>query len=208
MRQGDLFFEGDEVEVFDLPDADVCLRRHFLDVAEADRFFAALRDETAWEQETAVLYGREVSAPRLTAWHGDHGASYVYSGVRHDPLPWTSMLSEVRRRITDATGHAFNSVLLNYYRDGHDSVSWHADDEPELGHAPRIASLSLGAPRVFQMKHKDRADIPHVDIELEHGSLLVMAGDCQRSWKHQLPKRKGRDAPGPRINLTFRSVRA
>jgi alkylated DNA repair dioxygenase AlkB len=206
VRQGDLFLDGDAVEVFDLPDADLRLHRRFLGMAEADLLFAALRDETEWEQETAVLYGREVLAPRLTAWHGDAEASYVYSGVRHDPLPWTPALRDVRGRLSDETGHEFNSVLLNFYRDGFDSVSWHADDEPELGPAPVIASISLGAPRVFQMKHKQRSDISRVDIQLEHGSLLMMAGDCQQCWMHQIPKRKGRNAPGPRINLTFRSI--
>ena len=180
VRQGDLFLDGDAVEVFDLPDADLRLHRCFLGVAEADLLFAA--------------------------WHGDAEASYVYSGVRHDPLPWTSALRDVRGRLSDETDHEFNSVLLNLYRDGFDSVSWHADDEPELGPAPVIASISLGAPRVFQMKHKQRSDISRVDIQLEHGSLLMMAGDCQRCWMHQVPKRKGRNAPGPRINLTFRSI--
>jgi alkylated DNA repair dioxygenase AlkB len=153
-----------------------------------------------------MMFGREVTAPRLTAWFGDPHASYVYSGVRHDPVPWTPTLADLRARVERATEHAFNSVLLNFYRDGEDSVSWHSDDEPELGAQPVIASLSLGATRVFQLKHKRRADLARVDIELSHGSLLLMSGNCQSHWKHQIPKRRGRTRPGPRINLTFRRV--
>jgi alkylated DNA repair dioxygenase AlkB len=206
VRQGDLFQDATAVEVFDLPDADLCLWRRFLPVTDADGLFATLVEESPWEQETTVLYGRAVPTPRLTAWYGDAGASYVYSGVRHEPLPWTRELIEIRERVSRAVDGEFNSVLLNFYRDGQDSVAWHADDEPELGRAPLIASLSLGATRVFQMKHKARTDLPRVDIELEHGSLLAMAGECQRCWLHRVPKRRGRHAPGPRLNLTFRTV--
>ena len=142
----------------------------------------------------------------MTAWYGDADASYVYSGVRHDPIDWTASLTELRGHVEDEVGHQFNSVLLNLYRGGEDGVSWHSDDEPELGERPVIASVSLGAVRGFQLKHKSSADLDRVDIELPHGSLLLMAGDCQRHWKHQIPKRRGRNRPGPRINLTFRWV--
>lgn len=206
VRQGDLFPGRGETEIFALPDAELQLVRGFLSVADSDRIFAELREGTPWEQERATMYGREVAIPRRTAWYGDPHASYVYSGVRHDPMPWTPTLRELRERIEEDTGRAFNSVLLNFYRDGEDSVSWHSDDERELGPRPVIASLSLGATRVFQLKHKRRADLERIDIELTHGSLLMMSGDCQRHWKHQIPKRRGRNRPGPRINLTFRLV--
>lgn len=205
MKQGALFPEPDgrdAIHEFDLPDAEVRLDRTFLTVVEADRMFEQLREDTDWEQERTVMYGREVRAPRLTAWYGD--ASYKYSGVTHDPRPWTRLLQELRERVEAAADRSFNSVLLNFYRDGNDSVAWHCDDEPELGRAPVIASLSLGAERVFQLKHKSRSDLPRVDIMLPHGSLLIMAGVCQSHWKHQLPKRKGLRAG--RINLTFRAT--
>ena len=152
------------------------------------------------------MYGREVASPRLTAWFGDPRAAYAYSGVEHEPIAWTPTLADLRSRVEHAADVSFNSVLLNLYRDGMDSVAWHSDDEPELGRRPVIASLSLGAARVFQLKHKHRPDVDRVDIDLPHGSLLTMAGDCQRCWKHQIPKRRGADRPGPRINLTFRRV--
>lgn len=206
MWQRDLFPRHDDIERFDVPDATLWLDRAFLGEVAADTAFEVLQRATPWRRESAVMFGREVEAPRLTAWFGDPGASYVYSGVVHEPLAWTPALAELRTRVESVTGQSFNSVLLNLYRNGEDSVSWHSDDEPELGPQPLIASVSLGATRVFQLKHKTRTDLDRVDIGLSHGSLLWMGGDCQRCYKHQIPKRRGANAPGPRINLTFRRV--
>lgn len=206
VRQGDLFEGRGVTEAIALPDADLRIIRGFLPVADADSAFAELRASTPWQRERAMMYGREVAAPRLTAWYGDSEARYPYSGVWHEPVPWTPTLTGLRHLVEAEGGHGFNSVLLNLYRDGNDSVSWHSDDEPELGRRPVIASLSLGAARVFQLKHRYRDDLGRVDIELTHGTLLWMAGDCQSHWKHQLPKRRGRHGPGPRINLTFRRI--
>lgn len=196
------------VERIELPDAALTLHADFLGEREADALFAQLRAETPWQREEAWMFGRLVAAPRLTAWYGDPESVYVYSGMRHEPMVWTSELGALRERIEARLDERFNSVLLNFYRSGHDSVGWHADDEPELGDRPCIASLSLGAERVFQLKHRWRDDVERIDVPLPHGSLLVMAGDCQRAWKHQLPKRVGRNDPGPRINLTFRRIRS
>jgi alkylated DNA repair dioxygenase AlkB len=141
-----------------------------------------------------------VPIPRLTAWHGEAG--YVYSGIAMQPAAWTPALLEIKRCAEHHAGQGFNSVLLNLYRDGRDSVSWHADNEPGLGRDPVIASLSLGATRRFQLKH--RRNGLRVAIDLEHGSCLVMAGATQHHWLHQLPKTAR--PVGPRVNLTFRRM--
>jgi alkylated DNA repair dioxygenase AlkB len=168
--------------------------------ADADRLFDQLRGGIAWRQEVASLMGRRVAIPRLTAWHGASG--YVYSGIRLTPAPWTPPLLELKARAEALAGQPFDSVLLNLYRDGRDSVSWHADNEPGLGHDPVIASLSLGAVRRFQLKHRRLAQ--RLALDLPHGSCLIMAGATQHHWLHQLPK-TAREV-GPRINLTFRSM--
>lgn len=188
----------------ELPDAELLHDPHFLDAAQSQQFFETLQAEVDWEQEELLMFGRLIPAPRLTAWYGDPGASYRYSGIDHEPLPWLLPLAAIRARLRERLGLDFNSVLCNLYRDGQDSVSWHADDERGLGPRPQIASVSLGATRVFQLKHRQRKDLGRVDLELAAGSLLVMGGRCQRHWLHQVPKRRGLQAP--RINLTFRQV--
>jgi alkylated DNA repair dioxygenase AlkB len=168
--------------------------------AAADRLFALLHAGIDWRQETATLMGRRVAIPRLTAWHG--AAGYVYSGIRLTPAPWTPPLLELKALAEHLAGQPFNSVLLNLYRDGRDSVSWHADNEPGLGRDPVIASISLGAVRRFQLKHRRE---PHrLSLDLPHGTCLLMAGPTQHHWLHQLPK-TAREV-GPRINLTFRQM--
>jgi alkylated DNA repair dioxygenase AlkB len=181
-------------------DGAVVLYPDALPPAAADRLLAALRDGIAWRQEVATVMGRRVAIPRLTAWHG--AAGYVYSGIRLTPAPWTPPLLELKALAESIARQPFNSVLLNLYRDGRDSVSWHADDEPGLGRNPTIASLSLGADRRFQLKHRRCPE--RLTLDLPHGSCLIMAGATQHHWLHQLPKTK---APvGLRINLTFRSM--
>lgn len=190
----------------DLPVPDgtlVLYRRPELGTATAE-LFSRLSDTLAWRQEPITLFGKRMLQPRLLAWYGDAQAVYRYSGRRHDPLPWTAELTELRGRIEALTGAAYNSVLANLYRDHRDSMGLHADDEPELGERPVIASLSLGEERIFRLKHRQRRDLKPVRIPLTDGSLLVMAGDTQRHWKHEIPK-QARPC-GPRINLTFRCV--
>lgn len=169
----------------------------------ASRLFAALRTRIDWRQEEIVIFGERRRVPRLVAWHGDPGASYRYSGTDHDPAPWTPVLERVRARVGELSGAEFNAVLLNLYRDGRDGMGWHADDEPELGRNPVIASVSLGAPRRFCLRHRRQRDL-RLDLELRHGSLLVMSGSLQHHWVHALPKT--RRPVGERINLTFRKV--
>jgi alkylated DNA repair dioxygenase AlkB len=181
----------------------VVLYPAFFPTSEADRLFSKLRDTTAWRQETITLYGRTIDIPRLTAWYGDAGTTYVYSGIKNVPLPWTTVLLEVRRAVEPAAGVVFNSVLLNRYRTGKDSVSWHADDEPEFGEQPVIASVSFGGIRTFELRHKRRKGLK-ASVDLTHGSLFIMRGDTQANWLHRIPK-TARPVP-ERLNLTFRAV--
>jgi alkylated DNA repair dioxygenase AlkB len=181
-------------------DGIVRLHEVALPEAEAGRLFDALMTATPWRREVATVMGRRLPIPRLTAWYGEAG--YVYSGIRMTPAPWSPPLLEVKAVAERCAGEAFNSVLLNLYRDGRDSVSWHADNEPGLGQNPVIASVSLGAPRRFQMKHRGSND--RIALDLPHGSCLVMAGATQHHWLHQVPKTAR--PVGPRINLTFRTM--
>jgi alkylated DNA repair dioxygenase AlkB len=187
----------------DLPDAEVFLYPAFFPASQADRLLVQLRDTTAWRQDALQLYGKTINFPRLTAWYGDEGRTYVYSGIENVPLPWTPAILEVKQAVEPAAGVVFNSVLLNRYRTGRDSVSWHADDEPEFGYQPVIASVSFGAARTFQLKHKKRKELK-ASVELTHGSLLIMRGGTQANWLHQIPKTAKRVEE--RLNLTFRAI--
>ena len=173
------------------------------DQPESDRLLLELRQGIEWQQEEILIFGRRRRVPRLVAWHGDPLASYTYSGTRHEPRPWTGALLEIRARIEALTGVTFNSVLLNLYRDGQDSMGWHSDDEPELGRDPQIASVSLGATRRFRLQHRRRKS-EVLNLDLGHGSLLLMAGETQHHWRHCVPKTAVQ--VGERINLTFRCV--
>jgi alkylated DNA repair dioxygenase AlkB len=176
----------------------------WLSPAEARDVFEELRRETPWKSESIRIAGKLIPVPRLTAWVGDPEAVYTYSGVRNEPSPWTPRLADLRERASAAASASLNSVLLNYYRNGRDSMGWHADDERELGRNPVIASLSLGAPRRFLLRHEKKRG-KSVSLVLGHGSLLVMAGATQHHYRHAVPKE---DDSGERINLTFRRVLA
>lgn len=176
-----------------------------LDLGEDDRvLLQRLIDDTAWRQDDITLFGKTHPQPRLVAWYGDPGTTYTYSGLRHDPMPWTPALQRLRQRMQVVAGCGFNSVLLNYYRDQHDSMGLHSDDEPELGPQPVIASLSLGESRRIFFKHKTRRDQETFSIELPSASVLIMKGETQRYWRHGV--RKLKRTCGPRVNLTFRWV--
>jgi alkylated DNA repair dioxygenase AlkB len=175
----------------------------FLPPEEADRAFTSLLAGVPWKQEHVVLFGRRIAQPRLSCWMGDPGAVYTYSGATFEPSPWVEAAAAIRRRLEAATGALFNSVLLNLYRNGADSMGFHADDEPELGDAPVIASVSLGATRRFVLRpRRRRGSTPTMRLPLDHGSLLVMRGETQKLWSHGVPKEP--QVAGARINLTFR----
>jgi alkylated DNA repair dioxygenase AlkB len=202
MTQPGLPLEHPGAEHLYLPEGRLTLYRRV--VPDPDGLLLArLIDAIAWRQEQITLFGKSHPQPRLSAWYGDPDASYRYSGLDNTPVPWTGSLQLLRRRVQDTCGHCFNSVLLNYYRDGADAMGMHADDEPELGPEPVIASLSLGATRRMRFVHQRRLFEP-LALELEHGSLLLMAGATQRNWKHGISRT--RRACGPRVNLTFRQV--
>jgi alkylated DNA repair dioxygenase AlkB len=172
---------------------------HFLCRREADGLFAELRALAPWRQETAG-FGR--AFPRLTAYFADPGVSYTYSGVTHPALPWPDSLVPLRRKVEEVADAPFNSLLLNCYRNGDDSIGYHTDAEPELGPNPIVPSLSLGATRQFILRHRTTKE--RLTFDLTHGSLLVMAGTTQHHWRHAVPKTK--KPVGERINLTFRNI--
>jgi len=176
----------------------------FLARPQADAYFAKLLDLVEWEQHVIRIRGKMLACPRLSAWYGDPGANYRYSGLSLEPRPWLPIIRELKFKVEEASEAVFNSVLLNLYRDGADSMGWHSDDEPELGERPVIASLSLGSTRRFRLRHKRRGDLDPVVIGLESGSLLIMKGETQRCWNHQVPK--SRRVSAARINLTFRDI--
>ncbi len=186
------------------PEADFCYVAGFLPAKTANRLLQCLWQELKWSQQDITLFGRNVPQPRLTSWYGDLDAHYSYSRLRLDPLPWHPDLLELRRMLVEKLRRDFNSVLANAYRNGQDSMGWHADDEKELGPKPFIASLSLGQTRRFLIKDKQGRGIRSVSLQMESGSLLVMQGDSQSRYMHALPKT--RKPAGLRINLTFRQV--
>ncbi|MCI2261691.1 alpha-ketoglutarate-dependent dioxygenase AlkB family protein [Xanthomonas indica] len=187
----------------DLPGADLRWYPEWLDPAAAAALCAQLLRDVPWEVHRIRLFGKLVDSPRLSCWIGDADASYRYSGTRFAPHPWPEALLSLRARLAAETGVAFNSVLANRYRDGRDAMGWHSDDERELGPAPVIASLSLGATRRFVLRHRQEPALRQA-LELTSGGLLLMAGDTQRLYRHALPRTA--KPVGERINLTFRRI--
>lgn len=185
-----------------LPDADIEYIEGLYSVEEATELFTVLQQSLDWRHDDIRMFGKIMKVPRLQAWYSDKGLTYRYSNMTLASKPWTATLATLKERISDYCQHDFNAVLANLYRDQHDSVSWHSDDEAELGNMPIIASLSLGAARDFQLKHIDNKE--KLTLSLSTGSLLIMRGDTQRYWQHCVPKRaKEIEA---RINLTFRKI--
>ena len=182
---------------------ELILFERFLDPEVADQWFLRLCENTPWQQDRIKLFGKECDIPRLQSWYGDPECDYCYSGLAMEPKAWTPDLLVLKQQVEQVAHISFNSVLINLYRDGRDSNGWHADNEPELGINPVIASLSLGAVRRFRLRqiadHKAT-----VNLDLPHGSLLLMAGATQSYWQHCITKTTR--AVKPRINLTFRQI--
>ena len=183
-------------------DGEVFLYENFLIENEAFEWYELLEKNIAWKQEGMKMYGKYLDFPRLSAWYGDAGKVYKYSGLVNTPLPFTKELLVIKETIEKKTGKTFNAALLNLYRDGRDSMGWHSDDEKELGNNPVIASLSFGATRTFQLKHKVNKE--KRSILLPNNSLLMMQGSTQHFWQHQIPKTA--QQLKPRINITFRKI--
>ena len=186
-----------------LPDARLVYDPNFLSRPYADALLSTLLGEAPWRQDEITLFGKTFPQPRLTALYGNNGKSYTYSGIQMRPMAFPSFMLDIKQRVEEASQHNFTTCLLNLYRDGNDSNGWHADNEKELGKNPVIASVSLGTPRVFHIKHR-RDKVQRYRLTLGHGSLLVMAGPMQHHWLHQVPK--SRKPLGKRINLTFRTI--
>lgn len=175
----------------------------FFSKAESDLYFQNLKENIDWKQESMNMYGKQVDFPRLTAWYGDNDKPYSFSGITLQPKFWTKELLEIKDKIEPLSNIQFNSVLLNRYRSGNDSISWHTDAEKELGQNPVIASVNFGATRKFQLRHIKTKE--KIEIDLTHGSLLIMRGELQHFWQHQVPKTS--KVVNERINLTFRVIK-
>ena len=189
-----------------LPDSEISLYQKHFDSEIAANLLNDLTEEIPWQQNKIRFYGKESLVPRLESWHGDKGMSYTYSGIKMDAKPWTQNLLMIKESIEPIAKTTFNSVLINYYRDGKDRVAWHSDDEKELGKNPVIASVSLGAERKFKLRHKKYKEnqLQH-EVFLQNGSLLLMSGPTQHHWLHEIPRTA--KPIGPRINLTFRVIK-
>ena len=196
----DLFSSPDRLTPIPLVDGELAMLTQLALPFGNDEVLERLIAETSWKAESITLWGKQHLQPRLTAWHGE--ARYTYSGLTLDPLPFTPLQLAIKAAVEAASGYRFNSVLLNYYRSGRDSMGMHSDDEPELGPRPVIASVSFGETRSFILKHKRSKET--VKLDLPSGSLLVMSGDTQRNWLHGI--NKSTRAIHPRVNLTFRIV--
>ena len=179
------------------------LLSNFIDDAEAQTFLQQFVTSHRWPDSEYEVFGRRFRLPRLQTWHADPGIVYSYSNNLLATRPWTPLLLLLRHRVEMATGHRFNAVLVNYYRDGKDHVGWHSDDEAELGEAPWIASLTLGATREFAWRSRQDASSAYGKTRLTAGSLLLMAPEFQHLWEHSVP---ASEANHGRINLTFRRV--
>lgn len=203
--QADLFGQTLETPnpIIKLQDAELHYHPAFYDKAESDRIFKTLLETIEWKQDKIMMYGKELPLPRLSAWYGDNNKPYTYSGITLNPLPWTDELLQIKEKIETEAKVKFSSVLLNRYRDGQDYVGWHTDAEKELGKNPVIGSVNFGATRKFQLRriddHKEK-----FEVELKHGTFLVMQGSTQHFWQHQVPKTATKI--GERLNLTFRVI--
>jgi alkylated DNA repair dioxygenase AlkB len=204
-NQEDLFGQTLETPnpIIKLQDAELLYHPTFFDKSESDKIFKTLLEIIEWKQDKIMMYGKELLLPRLSAWYGDNNKPYTYSGITLNPFPWTDELFKIKERIEVEAKVKFSSVLLNRYRDGQDYVGWHTDAEKELGKNPVIGSVNFGATRKFQLRriddHKEK-----FELELKHGTFLVMQGSTQHFWQHQVPKTASKI--GERLNLTFRAI--
>lgn len=176
---------------------------NFFDVDESKLFLENLKNKIFWKQESMNMYGKQINFPRLTSWYGENDKPYSFSGIKLNPNPWSNELTAIKQKIEPVSNTVFNSVLLNLYRDGKDSISWHTDAEKELGKNPIIASVNFGATRKFQLRHIETKE--KLEIDLSNGSLLIMQGELQHFWQHQVPKTNS--LISERINLTFRVIK-
>lgn len=187
-----------------LPNSTISYYPNFISNELADVYFKKIKTDIAWQQDDIKVFGKVYAQPRLTALYANNNKPYSYSNITMQPHLFTKELLTIKEKIERVAPCSFTTCLLNLYRDGKDSNGWHADNEKELGQNPVIASISLGAPRFFHLKHNTVKEQKH-KLLLEHGSLLLMQGETQHFWKHQIAKTA--KPIGERINLTFRVIR-
>lgn len=204
MQQLDLFSQANEQPQWvRINNGEYLYVSNFFDQVTSNQYLNTLINQIEWKQESMQMYGKNIPFPRLTAWYGDNDKPYSFSGITLSPIYWNDTLLEIKHKIEPTAKATFNSVLLNRYRNGSDSISWHTDAEKELGINPIIASVNFGASRKFQLRHKNTKE--KIELELTHGSLLIMGGELQHYWQHQVPKTK--KVTKERINLTFRVIK-
>lgn len=183
-------------------DGEVFFYADFFSIKESQEFLRILSDEIPWKHDEVVLFGRFIQTRRKVAWYADDERPYTYSSRTKIGIPWTPSLMHIKSAIEEKAQIAFNGGLMNYYHDGNEGTSWHSDNEKTIKPNSCIASVSFGAARKFEFKHKETQE--KVSIELTPGSLLLMQGPTQTHWIHQLPKSK--KIKDPRLNLTFRQM--
>lgn len=186
---------------FNLPDAHISLWPNWL-ATEQNSELLQLQQQLAWSQDTIIMFGKQVKIPRQQVWMGDSHCRYRYSGTTFEPTPWHPSVKRLADEVSQFLQQPFNCVLLNLYATGQQYMGWHADNETELGDYPVIASVSLGATRRFELKHREQSW--QLALDLTPGSLLLMAGRCQQHWLHRLPKQS--KVTTSRLNLTFRYI--
>jgi alkylated DNA repair dioxygenase AlkB len=191
-------------EYYEFPEELLEYTDQFLRGKEATELQENLMVSTPWKQNTQKMYDKTVLTPRLTAWYGDSSKMYHLGNNDFTVNEWSPELIALKEKIETYSEHKFNSVLLNLYRDGNDSVAWHRDKESELGKRPVIASISLGQVRNFDFRKVDNHQQKY-SIALRNGSLLIMKGDLQLNWEHRIAKSS--KLMKPRINLTFRFIK-
>jgi alkylated DNA repair dioxygenase AlkB len=198
------------VQLFSIPyetknllpfDGEVYAFPGFFNEEESEHYFNQLLNTINWKQDAITILGKKIDLPRLTAWYGEVSKDYSYSAIENSSNAWTPELLEIKSRIEKQSQIEFNSVLLNLYRNGNDSVSWHRDKEKVLRKNPVIASVSFGATRKFKFRHVNDHKLVKT-IDLTSGTFLLMKGETQHNWEHHIPKQK--DVTKPRINLTYR----
>lgn len=173
---------------------------NWLSSTDADSLLSKSINSIDWRADSIKIVGKTIPIPRLQQWFGEPGTSYTYSNIRLPAVSFPLWMDSLRGAVEQQTDAAFNRALVNYYRSGSDSVDWHADDEPELGPEPLVASLSLGVERVFQLRHNQSRE--RISISLPHGSLLLMGAGVQNYWQHRIAKVA--NLQEPRVNFTFR----
>ena len=213
--------------IISVPDGELYYAPHFFDKKISDRALHLLLENSQhdplsthwhdidnlaniewrniqWQQSRISMFGKEMPLPRLSAWYGDDDKEYTYSGIHLTPLPWNPMLDWIRQQLAELCDTTFNSVLLNWYRNGDDHISWHTDAERELGKNPVIASVNFGETRRFLLRRNDDPQ-QKIELSLDHGSVLIMSGALQHHWQHSVPKQKA--VKSSRINMTFRCIK-